>query len=78
MNKKTRKIIENGSGTVAGVVCGPGAIVAVAGGATDAAAMTTALTFIGGGSMLAGFGVVAGVGIAGFFGVRWILQRVLR
>jgi hypothetical protein len=78
MNEKTKRVIENGGGVVAGAVCGPGAVVAVAGGATDAAAMTTALSALGCGSMLPGFGVVAVVGILGFFGYRSILRRIIR
>lgn len=78
MDEKIKKVIENGGGAVTGAVLGPGAIVAIAGGATDAVAMTTALATLGAGSMLAGFGVVAGVGIMGFLGGRWILRKIMR
>jgi hypothetical protein len=78
MNQKTKTVIENGAGTVAGTACGPGTVVVIAGGATDAAALTGALATLGGGSMLTGFGVVAAIGIGGFIGCRWIVRRLMR
>ena len=77
-DKKKKAILENGSGAVVGVGCGPGTVVAIAGGATDAAAITSALATLGGGSMLLGIGAVAGLGIGGFLLCRWAVKKAFR
>jgi hypothetical protein len=73
-----RAIVENASSTLAGTACGPGTVVAVAGGATDAAAITSALATLGGGSMLLGIGTVAILAIAGFSVCRWAVRKVFK
>ena len=76
--QKKRTLVENGSSTVVGATCGPGTVVAVAGGATDAAAITSALATLGGGSMLVGIGTVAILGISGFFAFRWAIRKAFK
>lgn len=76
--EKKRAIVDNASSTVVGTACGPGTVVAVAGGATDAAAITSALATLGCGSMLLGIGTVAALGIGGFFLCRWAIRKAFR
>ena len=78
MDDRQKRAIENAGGTVVGATCGPVAVIAVAGGATDAAAITTALAALGGGSMLLGIGVVASLGIGGFLLCRWTIRKVFK
>lgn len=77
-NETTKKAIETAGGAVTGAACGTGVVVAVAKGATDAAALTAALATVGGGTMLVGFAAVAAVGISGFFVSRWVIRKVTR
>jgi len=78
MDDGKKRAIENSGSTLVGAACGPGAVIAVAGGATDAAAITTALAALGAGSMLIGVAVAATLGIGGFFACRWTIRKAFK
>jgi hypothetical protein len=80
-NKENRKIKQNiGSDVVASITATgmPIGAVALSGSVSgmSAAGITSGLAALGFGSMAAGIGVVAGIGIVSFVSVKWLLNKV--